>query len=145
MTGVVCATRGGEGSRLAQTCAIQRAREANAPLAFLFVADKRLPIEHETSLDEAIEQELIWLGRVLLHVARERAIRAGIEAAICVAIGPVREEIVRYVREVGADLLVLGAPRGTTTIFGDDSIERFAAEITEGSGVRVEIARPQAR
>jgi nucleotide-binding universal stress UspA family protein len=124
--------------------AIQHAKNANAPLAFLFVADKRLPIEHDSSLDEAIEQELIWLGRVLLHVARERAARSDVEAAVSIAVGPVREEIIRYLQQVDAHLLVLGAPRETTTIFGDDSIKRFAAEITEACGVRVEIARPGA-
>ncbi len=143
MKGVVCAIRGGEGSRVAQAHAIRLAKEANAPLAFLFVADKRLPNEYDGSLEGAIEEELIWFGRVLLNVAKERAARAGIEAAVFVAIGRVKEEILRYLEQVEAGLLVLGAPRDTTIIFGDDAIERFAAEISEECGVRVEIARPE--
>jgi hypothetical protein len=31
----------------------------------------------------------------------------------------------------------------TTTVFGDDAIERFAEEIAQESGVQVEVVRPE--
>ena len=41
------------------------------------------------------------------------------------------------------DLLMLGAPRGTTAnVFGDDTIEQLAEAITKETAVPVEIVRP---
>ena len=46
--------------------------------------------------------------------------------------------------EESADLLLLGAPRGTSaSILGDDPVERFAESIERESGVPVEIVRPE--
>ncbi|VAW33468.1 hypothetical protein MNBD_CHLOROFLEXI01-752 [hydrothermal vent metagenome] len=54
-----------------------------------------------------------------------------------------RDEIARFVQETDAELLVLGAPRGTTAnVFGDDAIERLAEGIQQQTNVKVEIARP---
>ena len=46
-------------------------------------------------------------------------------------------------KDVEADLLVLGAPRGTTAnVFGDDAIERLAGVIRQETAVSVKIIRP---
>jgi hypothetical protein len=57
--------------------------------------------------------------------------------------GNLQEEIGRFLQESKATLLLLGAPRGaTSTIFGDDAVERFAHVIEEKTGIPVEVVRP---
>lgn len=143
MSCVVCATRGGEGSRAAQLHAIQRAKEEQAGLVFLYIVDRHMAEEHDSALGDAVQQELLWLGRVLMSIARERAAQLGVEADIHIGHGHVREEIIHFVDAQDAFLLVLGAPRNTTSHFGDDPIELFAADIERQTGVHVEIARPE--
>jgi nucleotide-binding universal stress UspA family protein len=147
---IVCATRGGEGSRAVKERAIEHALAHDSALIFLYVIDAEA-IEEEgpaaggRALDTALRLELRWMGRVLLEMARAQAERAGASATLVIREGDVREEIAAYVREIGAARLLLGAPRGTTAnVFGDDAIERFAEEIASISGVGVEVVRPEA-
>ncbi len=146
---IVCATRGGEGSRVVKERAMALASERNAPLVFLFVidaegmADER-PAAGGRALDDALRDELRWVGRVLLEMARGQAQRAGVASTLALREGAVRDEIIAYARSIEAGCLLLGAPRGTTAnVFGDDAIERFAKDVTEQSGVTVEIVRPE--
>jgi nucleotide-binding universal stress UspA family protein len=142
---VVCATRGGEGSRAAQEQAIRYALENEQDLVFIYVVDFKTLDEFDDSLLPAVRQELTWLGQSLLRIARNRAVHAGVAAEIIIREGDVRLVIEEYLQESQADLLILGAPRGTTAnVFGDDAIEQFAQRIEEDTGVRAEIARPEA-
>ncbi len=141
---VVCATRGGEGSRALQRRAISLARETGERLVFLYVTDSGSLGNFDHSLITAVEYELNWMGKTLLGIAQERANLAHIEAEIVIRAGEVRGEIERFLHEARADRLLLGAPRGTTAnVFGDDAIEQFAQAIQEKTGVPVEIARPE--
>jgi len=144
MTSIVCATRGGEGSRAAQMAAIERAKETNKPLLFLYVVDPDgLSDEVDDSLKEAIQAELNWMGKTLLRIAQKRADLAHLGTEVRIRQGNVHEEIVRFMKDVEADLLVLGAPRGTTAnVFGDDAIEQLAKVIRQETAVSVEIIRP---
>ena len=144
MGSIVCATRGGEGSRAAQTVAIERAKAAENPLLFLYVVDPNsLDDEIDEGLKGALLAELDWMGETLLRIAQKRADAAYLGTEVKIRKGDVREEIVRFVREVDAELLVLGAPRGTTAnVFGDDAIERLAEWIQKETAVSVEIVRP---
>jgi len=147
---IVCATRGGEGSRAVKERAIERARAQDRGLIFLYVIDAEA-IEEEgpaaggRALDTALRLELRWMGRVLLEMARTQAARAGVSATLVIREGDVRDEIASFVREIEAGGLYLGAPRGTTAnVFGDDAIERFAEDIAQISGVTVAVVRPEA-
>lgn len=141
---LVCATRGGAGSRAVQERAIQYAQEQDFRLVFLFVIDMSNLRSADTYLISALREELNWLGRTLLLIARRRADAAHISSEIVIREGTVKNEIIKYLKESAADLLLLGAPRGTTdTMIGDDQIERFASSIEAQSGVRVEIVRPE--
>jgi len=144
MSSIVCATRGGEGSRAAQMAAIRRAKETGEPLLFLYIVDPdSLEEKIADSLKEAILAELVWMGESLLRIAQKRANLAHLNTEIKIRRGNVHEEIVRFMKDVEADLLVLGAPRGTTAnIFGDDAIERLAEVIRQETAVSVEIVRP---
>jgi len=122
---IICATRGGAGSRAVQERAIQYAQEHGHILV-------------------ALREELRWLGLTLLLIARNRADAAQIDSEIIIREGVVRDEIVNFIDEKSADLLFLGAPRGTTAkLFGDDLVEQFAKSIENESGVAVEIVRPE--
>jgi len=140
---IVCATRGGQGSRAVQMAAIERAKESGEKLAFLYVVDLHLIDQYDEALAGAMRAEFQWLGEALLRVAQQRAEREKVEAEITVRLGGVMEEIEAFLRDSEATVLMLGAPRGTTpTVFGDDAIERFARTIESDTGVTVEIVRP---
>ncbi len=144
MGSIVCATRGGEGSRVAQMAAIKKAKETEKQLLFLYVVDPNsLEEEIDDSLKDAVLAELDWMGETLLRIAQKRADTAYLSTEVKIRRGSVREEIIRFMKDVDADLLVLGAPRGTTAnVFGDDAIERLAETIRKETAVSVEIVRP---
>lgn len=144
MSCIVCATRGGEGSRAVQLEAIERAKENGERLVFLYVTDTDTVGNIDEMLVTSVRQELNWMGNVLLRIAQKRAELAGLEADVAIREGNVGEAIGRFLQESQARLLLLGAPRGTTAnVFGDDAIEQFASSIQEETGVKVEVVRPQ--
>lgn len=141
---IVCATRGGQGSRAAQLRAIELAKEQESKLVFLYVVDVHVIGEYEEVLASAIRAEFHWLGRALLRVAQQRAEQSDVDAEIVIRDGEVKEEIERFLQETQASLLLLGAPRETSTyVFGDDAIEQFAETIEGDTGVPVEVVRPE--
>ena len=143
---IICATRGGEGSRHVQREALRRAQANGHTLEFLYVADMEAYPGVDDALREPLKEELRWLGDVLLRLAQQRAQAARpLEALTTIREGSVPGAISRYLRERQPDSLLLGAPRGTTaSVFGDDEIERFAAEIERDTGIEVIIVRPDA-
>lgn len=144
MSCIVCATRGGEGSRAVQLAAIDLARRENKRLVFLFVTDSHVLEGVDESLKSAVRDEFQWMGKVMLHIAKHRAGASEIEVELVVRQGDVQEEIGRFLRDSNAEMLLLGAPRGTTaTIFGDDAIEQFAQSIQDATGVNVKVIRPE--
>lgn len=144
MGSIVCATRGGEGSRAAQMAAIEQAKAMDKPLFFLYVVDPNsLDDEIDESLKDALLAELTWMGETLLRIAQKRADAVYLSTEVKIRKGKVQEEISRFVKDMNADLLVLGAPRGTTAnVFGDDAIERLAEGIRKETAVAVDIIRP---
>lgn len=140
---LVCATRGGEGSRVAQLTAIEMAKSENYHLIFLYVVDSQRVAEQKEVLREAMRAEFHWLANALLNIARQRAERAGLSAEVVVRDGAVMEEIEQFLRDNEASMLLLGAPRGTSPEFGDEAIERFAQTIEEDTGVHVTVVRPE--
>jgi nucleotide-binding universal stress UspA family protein len=141
---IVCATRGGEGSRAAQEAAIRYALENQYKLIFIYVVDFKTLDDFDDSLLPSVREELTWLGQSLLRIARHRAEQAGVTAEIVIREGDVMLEIEDFLREIKADQLILGAPRGTTAnVFGDDAIEKFAQRIQQDTGIEAAIARPE--
>ena len=144
MNEIVCATRGGEGSRAVQMAAIDQARETGNPLVFFYVVNlDRLGLI-ENGMEMAVHEEMMWLGKALLQVAHARARAQGLDARLVVRSGDVRDEICSYLIAHHASLLLLGAPRAATnTVFGDDPVERFASSIHDTTGVPVLVVRPE--
>jgi hypothetical protein len=98
----------------------------------------------EEKLTNAVREELTWLGKALLNVARQRAQAENVKTSVIIREGEVQAEICRFLQEINPSLLLLGAPRNTSaTIFGDDAVEVFAASIQEQTGVEVSVVRPE--
>lgn len=140
---IVCATRGGEGSRAVQQEAVRVAQSQNKHLIFLYVIDTSDMDSSDESLLPVIKQEMFWLGRVLVLIAQKRARLRDIQADVVIREGDVPTEIGKFLQEANASVLMLGAPRGTTAnVFGDDAVELFAADIEKRTGVPVQLVRP---
>ena len=143
MNEIVCATRGGEASRAVQMAAIEQAKASGNPLVFLYVVSPDAIKDVEPGLEDVVVEELIWLGKAVLNVAEDRAQGEGLESEKIIRVAIVRDEICGYLTERQASLLLLGAPRSaTTSVFGDDPVERFASSIHENTGVDVAVVRP---
>ena len=141
---IVCATRGGEGSRAVQLAAIKFAKESNNPLIFLYVTDPTSLGEYDESLMESVSLELDWMGETLLRTAQRRADAAELVSEVRIRQGRVQDEICQFLKETEASLLLLGAPRGTTAnVFGDDAVEQFAQRIIDSTKIEVKIIRPE--
>lgn len=144
MSTIICATRGGEGSLVAQQKAITHAQQSGQKLIFVYIVDTASVGEFDKRLEEAVHKEMYWLGTVLLNIAQQRARLADVMAETTVLTGQLEEKLVKCLIEKKADLLLLGAPRGTTsTLFGDDAIEQLVQRLQDKTGVTVEIARPE--
>lgn len=143
MRKLVCATRGGEGSRAAQLAAIAQAQAENAALTFLYVVDPHSLAGVDESLETAVSAELRWMGQTLLQIAQNRARAAGLDTEICIRHGRTTDQISHFLQDTHADLLILGTPRGTTAnVFGDDAIEQFAAAIRQQAKIPVKLIHP---
>ena len=141
---IVCASRGGEGSRAALKAATEYAREANAIVRFLYVVDDANFADVDPVLKPALHKEVMWAGRALMELASRRGQTAGITSEVVILEGQTRYEIITYMLANKVKALFLGAPRGTTAnIFGDDEIEVFAADIEKQTSARVAIIRPE--
>ncbi len=141
---IICATRGGAGSRAVQEKAIQYAHERACNLIFLYVIDVSNMDHADEKLIPAVREELYWVGQTLLRIAQRRAESQQVTSEIIVREGQVQVEISRLVEERSAETLLMGAPRGTTvSSFGDDFVEQLAQEIAQKTGIKVEIVRPE--
>jgi nucleotide-binding universal stress UspA family protein len=140
---IVCATRGGEASRRAQERAIALAREQEAPLIFLFVADTTpmsMKMKPSKDLADLLADELEQLGGSLLCIAQARAHEHGVEADMIVRRGAVRPALESFLREVDAGTLVIGAPERNAEhppVFDPAGMDHFAAQIRADLGVEV--------
>ncbi len=140
---IVCATRAGEGSRTVQQTAVARAIAEDKHLIFLYVSDPASVEGIDAAALPAVRAELNWMGQTLLRIAERRAHDSGLKAELVLREGSVRDEICSLVTEVNAELLLLGAPRGTSAnVFGSSEIEEFATFIHNTTSVRVQIVRP---
>ena len=138
MTDILCAIRGGEGSRAVQKAAIQAAVRGDSRLIFLYVVDRRTIGAADEALRPFVRDELYWMGKTLLRVATHRARAAGqtrIDSLI--REGEVAEEISRAVIDSGAGQLFINASR-----LGADAADwsdEFATRVRHATVASVEI------
>ncbi len=144
MQPIVCATRGGEASRRTQERAIALAKERGTDLIFLYVADCGFAKPLSPTLEAALNDELMRLGRSLVSIAQVRAQDQGVNARVVVLCGEVRESIEEYLRQVDASTLVIGAPRPTSAqrALDAEGVNQFADAIRQTTGVEVVVVTP---
>lgn len=140
---IVCATRGGDGSRAVQNVAIRLAKESGASLTFLYIVDTSVPPPDEQGLESAIRTELRWMGRTLLRVAERHAQEAGLAPTLALREGQVADELAAFVTETGASLLLIGVARGDGAEGGLDRTRAFADHIQALTGVAVDVVTPE--
>lgn len=136
---IVCATRGGEASRRTQERAIALAEQKRSALVFIFIADPSMSNTLSGSKDDALVDELSQLGHRLLNIARQRAAERGLTADTVVRVGPLRETLEQYVRQVRASTLVIGAPQlaSREQAGSPEDLPAFAKHIQAATGVEV--------
>ena len=140
---IVCATRGGEASQVAQDLAIRLALQNGEELVFFYVADTAV-LEHTSDTrPHEIARDLSRMGEFILTIAQERAQEAGVQKATWVCrLGTMREELKAYLLETGAEKLVLGRPvaQGVEQVFTQTGLDEFAAELEADTGVQIILA-----
>jgi nucleotide-binding universal stress UspA family protein len=137
MSQVLCATRGGEESIMAQDLAIQIAKERQLPLAFLFVSDTSFLNQLAAEMIVDVNSELSDLGAFFLHLAIQRAHESGVEAKAIVRPGQFPETLVHVAKELQAEVIVLGHPSGDTGQFDQTAFQAFLEKLQKETGMEV--------
>jgi nucleotide-binding universal stress UspA family protein len=137
MGNILCATRGGEASYRTQDAAVALAKERDDILIFLYVVDIHFLDKTAAPIVVDVENEVVKMGEFLLLMAQERAAAQGITAQAVVRQGQLRAELIAAAKELGADLVVLGRPRGGKAIFDEAALQLFAALLQVETGAEV--------
>lgn len=136
---IVCAARGGKGSRPAVNRAIQLAREQEADLTFLFVIDAEFLCHAMIGPPSVVYQQLRDMGEFVMATLKARAAEQGVAADYAVRDGEVREQIRLYVEQNDVDVLVMGRPLQETdaATFDAGTVSNFAAALEHEYGIQV--------
>jgi nucleotide-binding universal stress UspA family protein len=139
LPGIVCAVRGGPASQSTINRAINLAREAALPLYFIYVVNLDFLSHTASSRVHTITEEMQEMGDFILLNAREKAHAKGIDAQGVVRKGNVGEQIIIMCKEVDADYLILGQPRGLENkdVFTHEIINQFRRRIESISGAQI--------
>lgn len=138
---MVCATRGGPGSRACQLRAVHRARELGARLVFVHVVDLRAVDGVEERIRDAVRSELAWVGRALLNIAEQRARSVGVQSLSVLREGDTWAEVARVAAEQGADLLMVGSAPDRAG--AAPAVPAGLAAALEGHDIALEVVRPE--
>lgn len=137
---ILCATRGGTSSYRTQDAVIALAQARGDDLLFLYVVDTAfLGYTERAVRPDVVARELEKLGEFLLAMACERAASHGVKAEAIVRQGQLAEALKEVAVAEGVSLVALGSPSGEYSRFEIDALEKFAADITEATGVETQI------
>jgi nucleotide-binding universal stress UspA family protein len=143
---IVCAARGGRRIQPSVNRAIELACGTTARLTFLYILDVEFMKATMLGHVDFVFDELDKMGEFMMIRLCEYATERGcVSADYAIRHGGVREQIQKYLLETQPDLLVLGRPQAEShdeapAAFEDEGIVRFAEEITQKTGVKVELA-----
>jgi nucleotide-binding universal stress UspA family protein len=107
---IVVSTIGSDSCRRAEKKGIELAKKENAKLTFLYIVDTSFlsGIPRRVHGVESTERELKRIGRLILERAKEKAEEKGVEAETAIRTGNVLEGLQKFLKESGADLLLIG-------------------------------------
>lgn len=132
---ILCPTRGGAASYANQDRAISLARERQAQLFFLYVAQVEfLGLTARSKLVD-MATELEEMGEFLLAMAQERAEKAGVKAGAIVREGLFNQVLIDVIREYQVTSVVLGSSSGETAILTDEYVDRLVQDVRGETGV----------
>ncbi|MCB9420594.1 MAG: universal stress protein [Ardenticatenaceae bacterium] len=140
MSGIVCAIRGGASSQPTINQAIRTAQEANLPIYFLYVLNLDFLNKGSQSRTHTISEEMQELGEFILLAAQSQAERQGVSAQGIIREGDVvADEIIALCREVTANYVILGRPKGAKeqNVFTHEQLDRFGLHIEQETGATV--------
>ena len=141
----VCAARGGRLIQPSVNRAIEMACEASARLTFLYILDVEFMKHTPMGRTDIMFEELDKMGEFMMMRLCEHANEHGcVSADYIIRHGKLREAIQEYLLEAQPDLLILGRPTpeqqdGAPPAFERDALKQFAEEITQNTGVAVEL------
>lgn len=140
MSGIVCAIRGGASSQATINQAIRTAQETHLPLYFLYILNLDFLGKASQSRTQIISEEMQELGEFILLAAQAQAEKQGVTAKGIIREGEVVEdEIIDLCRELSADYVILGLPKGTTewNVFTHERLNHFRQRIEQETGAKV--------
>lgn len=139
MSKIVCAIRGGPGSRSTIHKAIELAKARGGALYFLYVFNLGFLSHTSHSRTDAIAGEMQKMGEFILLMAQTLAAEQKVAAEGVMRQGQVEEEIVALAEEVGADTVVLGRPleQKERNVFTFDRFPEFVQGVREQTGADV--------
>jgi nucleotide-binding universal stress UspA family protein len=142
MSGIVCAIRGGPDSQPTIDKSISIAIETGQTIYFLYVVNLDFLSHTATSRVQVAAKEMHQMGEFILLTAQAQAMDQGVTAECIVRHGQVREEIIGLCREVEADYVTLGRPRGQeeADVFTHDRLKQFTEFIETESGAKAILA-----
>jgi nucleotide-binding universal stress UspA family protein len=131
-------TRGGEASYPNQDRSIAIAKERDADLLFLYVANARFLDHFASAILVDVETELEGMGEFLLCMAQERAEQAGVHAETVVLRGEFREALEEVIREHDEiSTLVVGTAAGETGVTSPGYLEDLIKWVLNEFGIEV--------
>lgn len=139
MSIILCATRGGEQSYRTQDRAIAIAKERDASLLYIFVADVKFLSRTHAAIVVDAKTEIEHMGEFLLLMAKERTEKAGVQADCVVKDGVFGEAIKEAAQEHNVDLIVFGRPGEESSVTQIEYLENLCQEITDEIGVETMI------
>lgn len=138
---IACLVRGGEAGRKVQERAIAYAIENDITIVFIHVVDVSPVNGNGEDIITAMREELSWLGKVILNMARRRAKLAGIKTEGVVLYGTVLEAAQSYLSTHPTNLVLIGSPHPETPNYPQrlEKVHQFAGQLGEFVGVPVEV------
>ncbi len=128
---IVCATRGGEGSKPTVQRAISMARERGLRLTFLYIADLQFMKRAMTGHARLAAEEIRKMGEFIMMTLVEKAQAQGVEADFAVRKARFRDGLLRYLEETHPAMLVLGSSKPGTAHLNANSLDKLVQEIEE--------------
>ena len=135
---------GGTGRTEAVRAAIDRASEAGQDLRYLAILDDEQFGDLSPALADMVGSELQWLLRAQLRMVNLQT-DPDVKSTIEIRQGDVEDEVIRAAQDLGADLILLGAPLPKDSgAARRHSIDELVEVIRRETGADVEIVGPEA-
>jgi nucleotide-binding universal stress UspA family protein len=143
---IICAVRGGPESRETVTRAIDLSLEHDARLTFLHVLDAEF-LEYATIGPlSVVYRELNEMGTFTMLILADRAQRRGVEQVdYALPEGNIRAELIRYVNETMAEMMVMGRPTRSPgrNVFKIAEFDDFVAELEREGNLSIVKVPPE--